>query len=93
MVKPGYLSGLALGYRLDDRGFESRQRLRIFLFITESRPVLWANRLPIQRVSGALSLEIKRPGRENDLSPPCIAEVTNAWSCTSTPHLYDVLLS
>jgi hypothetical protein len=30
--------GLALGYGLDDRGFESRQGLGIFLFMTASRP-------------------------------------------------------
>jgi hypothetical protein len=34
------LGGIALGYWLDDRGFESRQGLGIFLFTTVSRPVL-----------------------------------------------------
>jgi hypothetical protein len=33
---------------------------------------------------GALSLEIKRPGREADHSAPSSAEVKNAWSYTST---------
>jgi hypothetical protein len=28
--EPGYLSGIALGYGLDDRGFESRQGLEFF---------------------------------------------------------------
>jgi hypothetical protein len=28
----GELSGIVLGYRLDDQGFESRQALEIFLF-------------------------------------------------------------
>jgi hypothetical protein len=36
----GYLSGIALGYGLDDRWFESRQGLGIFLFTTASRPAL-----------------------------------------------------
>jgi hypothetical protein len=34
---------------------------------------------------GALSLAVKRPGREADHSPPSSAEVKNAWSYTSTP--------
>jgi hypothetical protein len=39
-MEPGYLSGIALGYELEDRGFESRQRLGIVLFATVSRPAL-----------------------------------------------------
>jgi hypothetical protein len=34
------LIGIALGYGLYGRGFESRQGLGIFLFTTTSRPVL-----------------------------------------------------
>jgi hypothetical protein len=30
--------------------------------------------------------EVKRPGREVDHSPPCIVEVKNGCSCTSTQH-------
>ena len=34
---------------------------------------------------------VKRPGREVNKSPPCIAEVKNEWSCTSSPiHLHDL---
>jgi hypothetical protein len=36
----GYLSGIALSYGLDDRRFESRRKLGIFLFTTASRPAL-----------------------------------------------------
>jgi hypothetical protein len=36
---------------------------------------------------GVLSLGTKRPGREADHSPPSSAEVTNAWSYISTPHM------
>jgi hypothetical protein len=36
--EPSWFSGIALGYGLDDRGFESRQGLGIFLFTTASRP-------------------------------------------------------
>jgi hypothetical protein len=38
----------------------------------------------IQWVPGALSLQVKRPGREADHSPPSSAEVKNALSYTST---------
>jgi hypothetical protein len=62
----GQLSGIALGYGLDDRGFESRQGLGIFLFTTASRAALEPTQPPIQRVSGALSVGVERPGREAD---------------------------
>jgi hypothetical protein len=44
---------------------------------------------------GALSLGVKRPGREADHSPPSSAEVKNAWNYTSTPpiRLHGVVLS
>jgi hypothetical protein len=35
MSEPGYLSGIDLGYGLDDRGFEYLQVLGIFLFTNE----------------------------------------------------------
>jgi hypothetical protein len=47
-----------------DRGFESRQGLGIFLFTTVSRPALGPIQPPIQWVTGALSLGVKRPERE-----------------------------
>jgi hypothetical protein len=31
------------------------------------------------------SPDVKRPGRKVDCSPPCRAEVKNAWSYTPTP--------
>jgi hypothetical protein len=69
--------GIALGYGLDDRG--SRVRfpggLGIFLFTTASRTALGPTQSPIQWVQGALSLEVKLPGREADYSPPFSAEV------------------
>jgi hypothetical protein len=34
--EPGWLNGIALGYELDDRGFESLQGLEIFLYTTAS---------------------------------------------------------
>jgi hypothetical protein len=54
-----------------------------------------ATQPPIQWVPGALSLGVKRPGREADHSPPSCAEVKKAWSYTfTTPtRLYGVGLS
>jgi len=46
---------------LNDRWFESRQKLGIFLFTTVSRPALRPTQPPIQWVPGALSLGVKRP--------------------------------
>jgi hypothetical protein len=74
------------GYGLDDRRFESRQELGIFLFTTASRPALGPTQPPIKWVSGALSLEVKRPGREAGHSPPSSEEVKNACSYTSIPQ-------
>jgi hypothetical protein len=65
LLEPGYFSGIALGYGLDDRGFESRQGLGLFIF-TASRPVLGPTQPPIQWVTGALSLAVKWPGCEAD---------------------------
>jgi hypothetical protein len=65
-MEPVYFSGTALDCGLDDRLFESREGLRLFLFTTASRPVLKLTQPPIQWVRGALSLGIKRPGRETD---------------------------
>jgi hypothetical protein len=65
------------GYGLDDRGlwFGSRRELGIFLFTTVPRTALGPIQPPIQWVPGALSLGVKRPGREADHSPPSSAEV------------------
>jgi hypothetical protein len=40
-------SGIALGYGLGARGFESRQGLGIFLSTTASRPVLGPTQPPV----------------------------------------------
>jgi hypothetical protein len=89
--------GIALGYGLDYRGSRVRfpAGLGIFLFTTTSRTSLGPTQPPIHLVQGALSLGIKRPGREADHSPPSSAEVKNAWSYTSTPpvRLHGVVLS
>jgi hypothetical protein len=51
--------------------------------------------LPIQWIPGALSLGVKRSGREADHSPSSSPEVKNAWNYISTPpvRLRGVVLS
>jgi hypothetical protein len=58
-----------------------------FLFATASQPALQPTQPPIQWAPGALSLGIKRPGRDVDHSPPPSDEAKNAWSYTSTPSI------
>jgi hypothetical protein len=53
-VSPRFSVLIALGYGLDDREFESRQGLGIFLFTTISISALGPTQPPIQWVSGAL---------------------------------------
>jgi hypothetical protein len=69
--------GIALGYGLDDRvlGFDSRRGLGILLFTIASRTALGYTQPPIQWVPEALSLGVKRLGREADHSSPSSAEV------------------
>jgi hypothetical protein len=76
-AKVTQLSGIALGYGLDDEGFDSQRELGIFLFDVSS-PALGPTQPPLQCVpggGGSLSLGVKRPGREVDHSPSTSAEV------------------
>jgi hypothetical protein len=71
-------------------GVGVRAGVGIFLFTTAG-----PTQPPIQCVPGALSLGVKRPGREADHSPPSSAEVKNAWSYISSPPIrfHGVVLS
>jgi hypothetical protein len=84
-----------LVYGLDDRWFESRQGLGIFLFTTAPRTALGPTQPPITRVRGARSVGVKRPGRKAYHSLPSSADVKNALSYTSTAQrcLHGVVLS
>jgi hypothetical protein len=64
-----------MGWTIGVLGFGSRRGLGIFLFTTASRTALGPTQLPIQWVPGALSLGVKRPGREADDSIPSSAKV------------------
>jgi hypothetical protein len=68
--------GIALGYGMDGRGSRVRfpAGLGIFLF-TASRTALGPTQPPIQWGPGALSLGVKRPGREADHSTPSSTEI------------------
>jgi hypothetical protein len=89
--------GIALRYGLDDRGSRVQfpAGLGIFLFTAMSRPALMPTQPPIQWVPRSLSLEVKRPGREADHSPPSSAKFKNMSSYTFTPpiHLHGVVLT
>jgi hypothetical protein len=65
---------MALGWTIGVLWFDSRCGLGIFLFTTASRTALGPTQHPIQWVPGAVSLGVKRPGREADHSPPSSAE-------------------
>jgi hypothetical protein len=55
-----------------------------FYFCMSSRKALGSTEPPIQWVQGALSPEVKQPGRESNHSPPNSAEVKKMWIYTST---------
>jgi hypothetical protein len=67
--------GIALSYGLDYLGSRVRfpAGLGIFLYTTTTRTARGPIQHPIQWVPGALSLGVKRPGREIDHSPPSSA--------------------
>jgi hypothetical protein len=63
------------GFTIGVLGFDSRRGLEIFLFTAASRTALGPTQPPIQWAPEALTLEVKRPGRGADHSPPRSAEV------------------
>jgi len=77
-------------------GFESLYGVGLFLFTTASRPGLEPTQPPNQRVAVALSLGVKRQGREADLSLPTSAEVKECVELylhsANTPSLRDTQL-
>jgi hypothetical protein len=78
---------IATSCGLDGRGVGVRVPAHAGIFSASSRPVLGLNQLPTKWIPGALSPEIKRPGREADHSSPNTVEVKKTWIYTSTPHI------
>jgi hypothetical protein len=74
-----------MGYRLDGWG-SIPIRGNSFLFSTVSRPALGPTQSPIQWVLEVLSLGIKQPGHEADLSPLSSAEVKIVRATLPFPH-------
>jgi len=70
--------------RDEQLGFNSRQRQGLFLFATASRPAPGPTQPPGNGYREFLPRQVKRPGREADLSPPSSAEVDNKWNYNST---------
>jgi len=69
------VSRWATGWTTEVLGFHFWRGLGIFLFTTASRTALGHTHSPIQRVLGATSLGVKRPGREADHSSSSSATV------------------
>jgi hypothetical protein len=65
----------ATGWTIGVLGFDFRRGLRNFLFTTVPRTPLGPTQPPIQWIPGAVSLVVKRPGRDADHSLPSSAEV------------------
>jgi hypothetical protein len=74
------------GWTMGVLRFDSRRGLGIFLFTTTSGTDLGPTQPPIQWLPGALSLGVKRAGREADHSPPSSAEVKEWVELYSTPQ-------
>jgi hypothetical protein len=79
--------GIATGYGVDDKGIGSSRPGgdKNFYFFMSPRSSLGPTQAPIQWVPGALSPEVKRPGREADHSTPTSTEVKKTWVYTSSP--------
>jgi hypothetical protein len=76
---------IATGYGLDDQGIGVQVLIgsRISVFhVIQTGSGIHPTSYPMS--TGALSLGVKRPGREADHSPPASAEVKKMWIYTST---------
>jgi hypothetical protein len=63
------------GYHSEELGVDRKILLEWMFFTTASRPALGPTQPPIHWIPEALSLGVKRPGREVNHSPPSSAEV------------------
>jgi hypothetical protein len=81
-MKKNILVFTQVSFILWESGIDSVQRQEILLFSIVSRTPLGPTHNLIQRVPGALSLDIRLPGREADYSSPSDADVKNQWRYT-----------
>jgi len=63
-------------------------RLGIFLFATASSTTLGSTQHPIQWITGALFLEVKRPGCEANHLPPHREEVKTRGAIPQLPYVF-----
>jgi hypothetical protein len=78
---PGELDRFSDGLRTRRLGRDSRQEQDIILWSTVSKSAMGYTQPPIQWVPG-----VKRPGHEDDHSPPFAAEVKNGGAIYPLPH-------
>jgi hypothetical protein len=75
---------LTTGWTIEGLEFESRYAQEFsLLYVVQTGSGTHPASYPMGK--GALSLGIKRQGREADHSPPASAEVKKMWIYTSTP--------
>jgi len=67
--------GIALGYGLDDRGSDSRPGAGNFSLHHRLQNGSGPHPASYPMCIRAVSLGVKRPGREGDHSPPCSADI------------------
>jgi hypothetical protein len=79
---------IATVYGLDDRGGRSSSpgRVKNWLFSTSSRSALGPTQPPIQRIPGAISPGVKRPGREAEHSLHVVSRSRKRGSIHPLPH-------
>jgi hypothetical protein len=75
-------------------GVQATVMSKNFLSSSSSRPAVRPTQPPIQWVPGALSLGVKRPGREGDRSPPVVPRSRKCGLYIHSPILpHDVLFN
>jgi len=62
---------------------------RDFFLSQGSRLALEHNLLPIHGILQRFDLEVKRPERETDHSPPSISKVDSVWDTIPLPHSFN----
>jgi hypothetical protein len=80
--------GHCAGWMTEELGFDFLQGQEVFLFSTASIPALGPTQPPIQWVLRAVSLGVKRPGREANHSLPSSAEVKNGGAILPLLHMF-----